>query len=433
MGITLGLLRMGSIYRYARPYSSESEFQDGLPNFFFATQTTGKTMPLLEKGINPVGAVTSAEGTRIPAMLVSSSPHKTGSESTPWQDTFDVDNGFVRYFGDNKSSTAAHVAPGNQKLLEQFKLHTSPDPAERARSVPILFFEREEVSGRKKGNVRFQGLGILQKVELVTQFQKSIGYFTNYVFEFAVLSLATENEQLDWNWISARRDPSTSNAQADSLAPSSYREWQKLGQLAMEKNRRHVRQFQLVKSVDQLPPKGSREGKVLETIYEYYEGKKHKFELLASRVVQGIASQSGANYLEGWVTRGSSDGGVDFVGRLDVGDGFSKVKIVVLGQAKCEKPSSGTSGRDLARTVARLKRGWIGAYVTTSFFTDRSQIEIVEDQYPLITVNGKELATEVLKQQLHDGFSTVQEFLTSLESQYSERISNRRPEEILFD
>jgi hypothetical protein len=118
---------------------------------------------------------------------------------------------------------------------------------------------------------------------------------------------------------------------------------------------------------------------------------------------------------------------------LDVGDGFSKVKIVVLGQAKCEKPSSGTSGRDLARTVARLKRGWIGAYVTTSFFTDRSQIEMVEDQYPLITVNGKELATEILRQQLAEGFSTLKEFLVSVESEYGERISNRRPEDILLE
>ena len=424
---------MGAIYRYARPYSIVNELQDGLPNFFFATQTIGKTMPLLEKGISPIGAVSCPEGSRIPAILVSSSPHKIGSESTPWQDTFDVDNGFVRYFGDNKSSTAAHVAPGNQKLLEQFQLHTSPNPEDRSQSVPIMFFEREEVSGRKKGNVRFQGLGILQKVELVTQFQKSIGYFTNYVFEFSILSLAAENEELDWSWISARRDPAIPSVEADRLAPTSYREWQKQGQLAMDKHRRHVKRFQLVKSQDQLPPTGSREHIALDTIYRHYEGKKHKFELLASRAVKGIASSSGANYFEGWVTRGSSDGGVDFVGRLDVGDGFSKVKIVVLGQAKCEKPSSGTSGRDLARTVARLKRGWIGAYVTTSFFTDRSQIEMVEDQYPLITVNGKELATEILRQQLAEGFSTLKEFLVSVESEYGERISNRRPEDILLE
>jgi len=424
---------MGTIYRYARPYSANNEFQDGLPNYFFATETLDLTKPLLEKGISPIASVNVGSEARTPAILISSSPHKIGSESTPWQDLFDVDNGAIRYFGDNKASSSAHLAPGNQALLDQFKIHTSPDPVERSRAVPILFFEREEVAGRKKGNVRFQGLGILQKVELVTQFQKSIGYFTNYVFEFAVLSLAKENELLDWDWISARRNPDLSNSQADTLAPKSYREWQKLGQLALERNIRRVRRFKLVKRSDQLPQVGSRESKALDEIYKYYDGKKAKFELLASRAVSGIVSRSGADYLEGWVTRPSADGGIDFVGRLDVGHGFSKVKIIVLGQAKCEKPTSGTSGVDLARTVSRLKRGWIGAYVTTSFFTDKSQKEIAEDQYPLITVNGKELAAEVLRQQEIDGFDTLKEFLVSLEAEYQEKISNRRPEDILLD
>lgn len=400
---------------------------------FFATATPNLTMPLLEKWISPIAAVNVGGASRTPAILISSSPHKIGSESTPWQDLFDVDNGAIRYFGDNKASESAHLAPGNQVLLEQFRIHTSPDPVERSRAVPILFFEREEVAGRKKGNVKFQGLGILQKVELVTQFQKSIGYFTNYVFEFAVLSLSKENEVLDWSWISARRNPDLTNSKADQLAPNSYKDWQKLGQLGLEKNIRRVRRFDLVKKSDQLPQAGSKESKALEVIYKYYDGKKAKFELLASRVVNGIASQSGANYLEGWVTSATADGGIDFVGRLDVGHGFSRVKIIVLGQAKCEKPNSGTSGVDLARTVARLKRGWIGAYVTTSFFTDKSQKEIAEDQYPLITVNGKELAAEVLRQQEVDGFGTVTEFLVSLESEYQEKISNRRPEDILLD
>lgn len=236
---------MGAIYRYARPYSATNEFQDGMPNYFYATETLNLTKPLLEKGISPIAAVKIKGESRIPAILISSSPHKFGSESTPWQDLFDVDNGAIRYFGDNKASASAHLAPGNQVLLDQFRIHTSPDPFERSRAVPILFFEREEVAGRKKGNVRFQGLGMLQKVELVTQFQKSIGYFTNYVFEFAVLSLANENEVLDWDWISARRNPDITNSEADRLAPKSYREWQKLGQLALEKNIRRVRKYNL--------------------------------------------------------------------------------------------------------------------------------------------------------------------------------------------
>ena len=182
-----------------------------------------------------------------------------------------------------------------------------------------------------------------------------------------------------------------------------------------------------------MPVPGSREDKALREIYKFYDGKKHKFELLASRVVAGIIGRGGGKYIDGWVTRGSGDGGVDFIGRLDIGEGFSKVKVVVLGQAKCEKPTSGTSGRDLARTVARLKRGWIGAYVTTSFFTDRSQIEIIEDQFPLLTVNGKALASEVLTQQIEDGFASLQEFLVSLDAEYASKISSRRPEDILLD
>lgn len=426
-------LQMGAVFRYSRPYSTLPMYDGAMPNFFAFTETSGLTKPLLDRGISPIAAVKGVDGTRIPALLLSSSPHRIGSEGTPWQDLFDVDNGVVRYFGDNKSAASASLSPGNKLLLEQFRYHTSPDPFERQKAVPILFFEREEVDGRKKGNVKFQGLGLIQRIELVTQYQTSIGYFTNYVFEFTILSLSEENELFDWEWISQRRNPVIPVSESLRFAPKSFVEWQTHGQLVLEKQRRRVSNFKLIKSKDQLPSPGTREDKALKEIYAFYDGKKHKFELLASRIVAGVIARNGGKYLEGWVTRGSGDGGVDFIGRLDIGEGFSKVKIVVLGQAKCEKPSSGTSGRDLARTVARLKRGWIGAYVTTSFFTDRSQIEIIEDQFPLLTINGKALATEVLTQQIEDGFATLNEFLISLESEYTTRISSRRPEDILLD
>lgn len=426
-------LRMGNTYRYARPYSVEPAVDGKMANYFAVTNTPGRTKPLLDKGISPIAAIESPDGKRIPAILLSSSPHKIGTGSTPWEDVYDVDNGTIRYFGDNKSGDSASLAPGNKLLLEQFRFHTSPDASERSKAVPILFFLRETIDGRKKGNVRFQGLGLLQKVELVTQYQKEIGYFTNYAFEFAVLSLVKENEELDWAWISDRRNEQHSTEAANRNAPGSFKEWQKFGQLVLEKNRRRVSTFNLIKMNDQLPDPGSRERKALEAIYKHYDGKKHKFELLASRVIQGLVTNNGGNYREGWVTRGSSDGGVDFVGRIDIGKGFSRVRLVVLGQAKCESLAKGTSGKDIARTIARLRRGWVGAYVTTSFFTDRSQIEMFEDDYPLITVNGKALAEEVLRQQNQDGFATIEEYLVSLEANFANSISNRRPEEILLD
>jgi hypothetical protein len=426
-------LRIGQIYRYARPYSPDKDTIDGFTNYFAATNSPGFNLPLLEKGIGPIGKVNAEEGLRTPAILIRSSGHKAGSSDTPWQDIFDVDNGYIRYFGDNKSTNPASMAPGNKVLYEQFRLHSSPAREDRELAVPILFFEAETVGGKVKGFMRFQGVGIIQSVEIITQFQPDIGYFTNYQFEFSVLSLAKENEEVDWSWITARREGRPLR-ETENLAPEAWRRWVREGQVAVEKTRRKVSKLNLVGRDEQLPKPNSVESKTLDRIYKFYsEGKKHKFELLASRIVQGLVSRRGATYREGWITQASGDGGVDFVGRIDLSAGFSMAKIVVLGQAKCEATRSGTNGRDLARTVARLRRGWIGAYVTTSFFTDRSQIEVIEDQYPLIMVNGLEVAKETLRLMEESGFASVEAYLEELEQVYNKIVMSRRPEEILFD
>ena len=124
---------------------------------------------------------------------------------------------------------------------------------------------------------------------------------------------------------------------------------------------------------------------------------------------------------------------MDFVGRLDLGSGFSKVKVILLGQAKCENPNKPTSGVHISRTVARLKRGWIGAYVTTSFFSEPMQREIIEDQYPLLMINGLELAREVLILLEKSGKHSLADYLDELDTEYLGRISARSPEEILID
>jgi hypothetical protein len=99
-------LRIRDILRYARPYSDKHKEIDGFKNHFSVTSVPGSNLVLLEKGINPLASIIATDGRRTPAILIRSSPHKIGTESTPWQDLFDVDNGYIRYFGDNK-------APGN--------------------------------------------------------------------------------------------------------------------------------------------------------------------------------------------------------------------------------------------------------------------------------------------------------------------------------
>lgn len=431
LGVVMSKLTIGTIYRYSSSNPEDVPIIDGLPNLLFHTNTPGENKALLEAGINAIRAVKTADGLRTPAILISSSTHKQGSKDTPWQDEFDVDNGYIKYFGDNKSISDPSKAPGNAYILDQFLLHRSNAYESRLKAVPFIFFKSIKVGSRVKGNRVFQGVGLLNSAELVTQYQRDIGYFTNYVFEFDVLEMRKDFEIFSWDWISVRRDPKQSNLEALKLAPESWRSWVAKGEIFRDKLKRRVHKITSIGKQDQLPATGTREDKCLGEVYKFYDGRKHHFELLASKVVANIIRQSGGIYKEGWITQGSGDGGIDFVGRIDLGTGFSKVEVVVLGQAKCEAYSKATNGVDLARTVARLKRGWIGAYVTTSYFSEPSQKEISEDSYPLITVNGLELAKETLKLVELTGSSSVIDFLEGLDKTYSEYIEKKRPEDVL--
>ncbi len=425
--------RSGVVYRYPSDRSTRQQFVDGIPNFFAVTADEDRALVLLEKGISQIAQTKKAMSkASFPAIVISSSPHSRGSEWNPWHDVFEPDLGYIRYFGDAKKAGNPALAPGNKVLLSELEKHTSGDAAVRASASPLVFFERVAVEGRSYGNIKFQGFGVIEKAELVTQFNPGIGYFTNYVFQFAVLSLSDEDEELDWAWINSRRNGNLSDAESIQLAPLSWRRWVEYGNNKIESVRRRAA-LAKVESVDaQRPKPGTREAAALSNIYDFYsQAGKHRFELLASRVVMSHVNSFGGTYSEGWVTRGSGDGGVDFVGKVRLGSGFAAVDVVVLGQAKCEALDKPTNGNALARTVARLKRGWIGAYVTTSYFSKQSQLEVIEDSYPLIKISGNTLAEETLKLVEQGGYSSVLGYLEALEVEYPESIQNRRPDEIL--
>jgi hypothetical protein len=429
----MGIFRSGLVYRYPSNRDAQRQFVDGLPNFFEITQLVGKPLVLMEKGISQIApSKNTVLKLSFPAIIISSSPHSRGSEWNPWHDVFEPDLGYIRYFGDAKKPGNPALAPGNKILLDEMSRHTSGDANVRATATPLAFFERVRIEGRAYGNVKFQGYGVIERAELVTQYNPEIGYFTNFVFTFAVLSLSDEDEELDWDWINSRRVPSSTSRDILEQAPVSWRKWVREGNLKLETLRRRAALAKVESVEGQRPKSGSREGKCLQEIYDFYSAiGKHRFELLASRVVMSHINSYGGTYQEGWVTRGSGDGGVDFVGKVRLGSGFAAVDVVVLGQAKCESLDKPTSGNALARTVARLKRGWIGAYVTTSYFSKQSQLEVIEDAYPLIKIGGGTLATETLKLVEAGGFGSVLGYLESLELEYPSMLQNRRPDEIL--
>ena len=79
-------LKVGQVYRYGRPYDFSNETIDGMLNYFYFTHTAKQNFPLLEKGINSIGNIKLNIGSRLPAILISSSPHKHGSLDVPCRD-----------------------------------------------------------------------------------------------------------------------------------------------------------------------------------------------------------------------------------------------------------------------------------------------------------------------------------------------------------
>ena len=427
-------LKIGQIFRYPKDKVRDKPEIDGYPNFSFYTDLPNENLVQLESGINPIGKVGSKSLERTPAIITRSSPHKIGSLDTPWQDIYNLEKGHIRYFGDNKDVGDPEQKKGNKALLKQFELHNSSSIDVRRGACPIIFLKSKSIDGKQKEYLEFNGFGIITNAERIVQHNRKTNKdFVNYVFDFAVLETNLENEYFDWEWINLRTDKNLSIEETLKKAPSSWKKWIRLGNKSIDSLRRNVFKLNVLPTSEQKPEEGSKELKTLKEIYDYYDKNKLRFENLASIVTEYLIKKSAKNYKAGWITKGSADSGIDFIGRMDIGTGFGSAKVIVLGQAKCESLNSPTGGNHIARTVAKLKRGWLGVYVTTSYFSDPVQIEILEDKYPLLLINGKKLAELVNEIVFDQGYKNVAEYLKKVDSEYEGLIQYRDPEEILFE
>ena len=380
-----------------------------------------------ERGIHKTKKINAIDFNRDPIIIVSSSPHKAGTENTPWKDRYDPDNGIVIYYGDCKNNdTNPSEASGNKILMEEWRKHSSNEKNKRKKATPIVFFERI-----KKGYLQFHGVGVLEKVSLITQ-KGNESEFTNFEFEFCILDLSKENNLLDWDWISDRCDKNLNIDDANKKAPESWKYWINNGNDKIEKVRRHVLKSKIIKEKDQKTPNGSFEEKILNKIVKHYKGKELKFELFALQITQFFFMDNNIKYLDGYITKGSGDKGIDFISRIDIGQDISGIKLIIIGQSKCQ--SSTINSKDIARTIAKLKRNYVGVFVTNSIFSQQTQEEILEDQYPLIMINGNKIAELTNKYILDSSrdLNKLQEYLDNLDEQYESYKSNIRPDDIIY-
>lgn len=362
---------------------------------------------------------------RRPAVILHSNPFKEGTEATPWVDVIEPNAGYAIYNGDNRSSAQDPFGARGNSLLQKLAPFFI-DPEKRKFAPPVLLFVQREIRGNRKGFREFCGYGIPTHYMFRTQRERKSGrYFTNLAVGLTLFGLEAENEKFEWAWIDARRDGSLSADTVLAYAPVAWKLWVRKGSRVLERCRRHIVRRHIISIHEQLA--SGRDQQLLDRVIRYFARNRHAFEGLASLITQRVL---GRRCRRGWVTKRSADGGIDFICRLDLGSEFSRAPLVVLGQAKCQGIRSSIGGRDLARLVARLQRGWLGVFVTTGVFSPAAQKELDEDKYPLLLINGQRLARE-LRLLLSEEGITLDELLKQAVEWYDTHLQPFEPIRIL--
>ena len=332
-----------------------------------------------------------------PLVNFHSNPFKEDENQTPWRDLIFQEEGRIIFNGDNyQASKNAASTFGNKLILSVLDLYVSKEIDDRLKAPPIIITRTIKHKG-KTGFREFIGFGLItESPKLVQQYEKTTNrVFSNYQFEVTLLKLY-DGEKFNWEWIDDRRDESISITNSLKHAPKSWKEWVKNGFSTISKNRLRIKSYRILSEKEQSNmPNKNREiiDQLLNVHYPNPVKDGIRFEALASFVTKLYFNSE--KYYRGWITVGSSDRGVDYVGRLDIGDDdFSKTSIIVLGQSKRYKNS--ISGEKLTRVASRMTRGYIGVVVTLSTFTSAAQAEIKDDKLPIILINGKKVSELLL-------------------------------------
>lgn len=334
---------------------------------------------------------------RVPLINFHCNPFKEDEEQTPWRDMIFQDEGRVIYNGDNKdASLHANETFGNKQVLSVLNLYSSKDPKERAKTPPILVTKTIKING-KTGYRKFIGYGVIESNPvLVQQYEKGTDkVFSNYQFKVALLTLG-DSGMFDWGWIDDRRDPKIDESNCNTKAPKAWLDWIKYGNSSLENVRLNIKSYKVLSDSEQRDYSEKNQRVINDLLNVYYPNATVdgvRFEALASFITTLFFDRY--NYHRGWITVGTGDRGVDFVGRLDIGDDdFSKTSLIVLGQSKRYKKP--ISGERLTRVASRMTRGYIGVVVTLDTFTKQAQQEINDDKLPIILINGKKVSELLL-------------------------------------
>ncbi|MDC0218609.1 restriction endonuclease [Verrucomicrobia bacterium] len=357
--------KVGHSYRDLTKREPEDEFINWLDTDGSTIGTTGgiRTKKYLHRELSKLP---------VPSSIILVTSNISQQYHNPWDDSVDYNAGRIVYWGDAKFSPedrSRNLADwrGNKALLATYDLILEQN---RKIIPPLLHFTRN-----KSGYVQFSGLCVLDRLE-TTWFEDKGRPIKNLRCHLSILDV----EEVPLEWIH-QRARATNLSELNKDCPPVWQSY-----LNDQTKKLYSWMANVRSTADQLPIEGSSEAKVLDQVYQLSaEG----FEKFCTGLFQELANQSSVQHRIR-ETRHVRDGGFDFFGRFILPEPLS-YEIEFKGEAKKYKPSNGVGPKDVSRLVARLQRGEYGIFVTTSYFTDQTQKEVLQDQYPVRLFSGMDI------------------------------------------
>jgi hypothetical protein len=356
-------------------------------------------------GIRPLKNIHNSLPRGLPAYLVLVTHEKSAdSDLNPWEDLVNLSNAEILYWGDSKAHSTKRLDDfaGNAVLRGIFDYLLD---GERAAIPPILHFSKPEA-----GVVKFNGLCVLERLDLAW-FYDADRPVRNYHARLRILDC----DKVSLAWLHHR-------AQAETIAllddhpdcPSVWRRYKSGETIAIDIWRPEIRA-----KASQLPSEGSDDDVLLQQLANLQP---FDFERVVVAIFREIRDVT--HHIEG--TRKTGDGGFDFFGRFVLQHPLDYV-IHFRGEVKRYSRTTAVTPKDVSRLVARLGRQEYGLFVTTSYFTEQAQKEVLSDSYPVHLIPGAELVKMLRSLHIAEGRSIRGAWLQSVLTTGSSGRSAARP------
>lgn len=309
----------------------------------------------------------------------------TNLNEAEWPDRLDIEQGVFTYYGDNRlPGNEIHQTRigGNRLLREVFSnLHSS----KRNGIPPFLCFEHvfdPSASMKFLGLAVPGALGMSSLEDLAAVWRvKGDKRFQNYRATFTIL----KEDVIAWEWLD---DLVQGMAPSESAhCPPSWKRWVSTG--IPDALRCEKKQSPRTKT-DQLPSTQA-ESDVLNKLLTLTD---REFEFAAKELLLIMDRR----FMNLEVTRPSRDGGRDIVGEYRIGHELHEVLLSCYAEAK--RWTAGVGVKPLSRLISRIKHRDFGVFITTSFFNEQVQQEIIDDHHPIVLVSGGDIAKLLIKHEL---------------------------------